>query len=254
MPALRPAHVDLWSDRALVVAQLGRVSRHAHAATALLVGLDGEFGIQLHASAHWHVTRTAWLPAGVSHELDCGRTLMATLYLFPLTGEPEALARELSVDATRVSIGCELPAVIGEALLGVHAGDRSHAATRAWLDAWIGSATAPDVDARVWQAASSLREHAAGKLTIAELAETVEMSESRLMHLFKLDAGIPMRRFRQWERMRLLTEHVAAGDSLTMAALAAGFADSSHLSHGFRDMFGLAASRILNAHSRLRAD
>jgi hypothetical protein len=101
MPALRPAHVDLWSDRALVVAQLGRVSRHAHAATALLVGLDGEFGIQLHASAHWHVTRTAWLPAGVSHELDCGRTLMATLYLFPLTGEPEALARELSVDATR---------------------------------------------------------------------------------------------------------------------------------------------------------
>jgi hypothetical protein len=85
MPALRPAHVDLWSDRALVVAQLGRVSRHAHAATALLVGLDGEFGIQLHASAHWHVTRTAWLPAGVSHELDCGRTLMATLYLFPLT-------------------------------------------------------------------------------------------------------------------------------------------------------------------------
>ena len=50
-----------------------------------------------------------------------------------------------------------------------------------------------------------------------------------------------------------MTEHVAAGDSLTMAALAAGFADSSHLSHGFRAMFGLAASQILNARSRLRA-
>lgn len=254
MPALQPAHVDLWSDRALVVAPLGRVGRHAHAATALLVGLDGGFGIRLHASIDWQVSRTAWLPAGVSHELDCGRTLMATLYLFPLTGEPEALAHELGVDAARVSIGCELPAAIDEVLLGVHGGDRSHAATRAWLDAWIGSATPPDVDPRVWQAAGSLRDHAAGKLTIAQLAESVGMSESRLMHLFKVDAGIPMRRYRQWERMRLLTEHVAAGDSLTMAALAAGFADSSHLSHGFRDMFGLAASRILNGHSRLRAD
>jgi methylphosphotriester-DNA--protein-cysteine methyltransferase len=54
--------------------------------------------------------------------------------------------------------------------------------------------------------------------------------------------------------MRLLTEHVAAGDSLTMAGLAAGFADSAHLSHGFRSMFGLAASQVLNGHSRVRAD
>lgn len=254
MPAQQPAHVDLWSDRALVVAPLGRVSRHAHAATALLVGLDGEFGIRLQPSDGWRTTGTAWLPAGVSHELDCGRTLMTTLYLFPLTGEPEALACALGLDATRVSLGFDVPAPIGEALLGIHGGDRSRAATRAWLDAWIGPATAPAVDPRVWQAASCLREHAAGRLTITELAESVGMSESRLMHLFKLDAGIPMRRFRLWERMRLLTEHVAAGDSLTMAALAAGFADSSHLSHGFRGMFGLAASQVLHAHSRLRAD
>src|SRR5690606_15050826 len=141
----------------------------------------------------------------------------------------------------------------GEALLGIHGGDRSHGATRAWLDAWVGPVAAIDVDPRVRQAASSLREHAAGRLTIAELAETLGVSESRLMHLFKTGAGIPMRRFRLWERMRLLTEHVAAGDSLTMAALAVGFADSSHLSHGFRGMFGLAASQILNARSRLRA-
>jgi AraC-like DNA-binding protein len=159
----------------------------------------------------------------------------------------------LGLDAACVRLGVEGVTTMHEALLDIHGGARSHVATRVWLDAWIGAATPPTIDPRVRLAAGLLREHAAGKLTLAELAEDLRMSQSRLMHLFKLDAGIPMRRFRQWERMRLLTEHVAGGDSLTMAALAAGFADSSHLSHGFRDMFGLAASQVLNAHSRLRA-
>jgi len=98
-----------------------------------------------------------------------------------------------------------------------------------------------------------VRERAADKLALAELCEAVGVSESRFMHLFKAGVGIPVRHFRLWERMRLLTEHVARGESLTMAGLAAGFADSSHLSHGFRSMFGIPASRVLNAHSRLRA-
>jgi AraC-like DNA-binding protein len=253
MPTRQPVHVDLWSDRALVVAPLGRVSHHAHAATALLIGLDGEFGIRLHASGGWRVTRAAWVPAGVGHELDCGHTLMTTLYLFPLSGEPAALAQRLGLDAACVRLGVAVAPTLHDALLDIHGGGRSHVVTRAWLDAWIGAATPQVIDPRVWMAAGLLREQAAGKLTIAELAEALRMSQSRLMHLFKLDAGIPMRRFRLWERMRLVTEHVAGGDSLTMAALAAGFADSSHLSHGFRDMFGLAASHVLNAHSRLRA-
>jgi AraC-like DNA-binding protein len=252
MPALPPAHVDLWSGRALVIAPLGSVGRHAHAAMALLVGLDGDFAIRLRGD--WHRTRSVLIPAGVAHELECERTLMATLYLFPLTGEPEALARRLGVDPRRVHVDVRLARDVAASLLAIHGGDRERAAVGAWLDGLVGPVAPPPVDPRVLNTAALLRTHATDTLTLAELAERVDVSESRLMHLFKADVGVPIRRFRLWERMRQLTQHVAAGDSLTMAALAAGFADSAHLSHGFRDMFGIPASQILNSGSRLRAE
>ena len=251
MPALLPAHVDLWPDRALVLAPLGSVGRHAHAATALLVGLDGDFAIR--SRGDWQRTRSAWIPAGVAHELECERTLMATLYLFPLTGEPEALARRLGVDPQRISVGVRLGSELDAWLLEIHGGDHQRGAVRVGLDRLVGPVDRAMIDARISKAATLLRAHATDKLALAELAERVGVSESRLMHLFKAGVGVPIRRFRLWERMRLLTEHVAAGDSLTMAALAAGFADSAHLSHGFRGMFGIPASQILNTDSRLRA-
>jgi AraC-like DNA-binding protein len=251
MPALPPAHVDLWSDRALVLAPLGSVGRHAHAAMALLIGIDGEFAIRWRGD--WRRTRCAFIPAGVAHELECERTLMATLYLFPLTGEPEALARQLGIDPRRTSVDVQLGADVEASLLAIHGGDHERPAVRAWLDQLVGPVDRASVDPRIFATATLLREHAADKLALAELAERIGVSESRLMHLFKAGVGVPIRRFRLWERMRLLTEHVAAGDSLTMAALAAGFADSAHLSHGFRGMFGIPPSPILNAASRLRA-
>lgn len=84
------------------------------------------------------------------------------------------------------------------------------------------------------------------------LAEALGLSVSRLMHLFKGEVGVPIRRYRIWERVRVLTQHVAEGDSLTMAGLAAGFSDSAHLSHSFQGMFGIPTSQILNPRSRLR--
>lgn len=253
MLAAPPAHIDLWSDRALTITALGRVARHAHAATALLVGLDGPFAMRLGPGDGWQQHHRAWIPAGVAHELDCGRTLMTTLYLFPLTGEPEALARKLGLSPNRVAVDFPLGAAVGETIRAIHGGDLGHEAAQAWLDGWIGPAAPVKVDPRVIRAVAMLRERAADNIGIEELASAVGLSDSRLMHHFKAGVGLPMRRVRLWERMRLLTTHVAGGESLTQAALAAGFADSSHLSHGFRGMFGLPASRIFKPHSCLRA-
>ena len=251
MAANPPAHIDLWSHRALAIAALGRVGRHAHAASALLVGLDGEFSIR--HRREWRRTTTAFVPAGVSHELECDATLMATLYVFPLSGEPEALADRLHIQPNRLRTHVCLDPTLRQWLLALHGGDFDRAMTRKQLDQLIGPPSPTALDPRIARAATFLKERAAQTLSVAELSEVASVSESRLMHLFKADVGIPIRRFRAWERMRLLTEHVAAGESLTMAALAAGFADSAHLSHGFRGMFGIAASKVLNSHSRLRA-
>lgn len=244
--------MDLWPDRALVVAQLGRVQWHRHAAAALLIGLDGEF--HLRWADGWRSTHAAWIPAGVAHELACDDTLMTTLYMFPLTGGAQVLAAGLGVDLLRPSIDLALPPALVSTLVAVHGGDLGPAATRTQLQANLFAAQQPAraPDPRVLQAAALVREHASDGLALTELADAVGLSPTRLMHLFKDWAGVPVRRYRVWERMRLLTQHVAAGETLTQASLAAGFADSQHLSHGFRDMFGIPASQILNSRSRLR--
>ncbi|GAA2634399.1 helix-turn-helix transcriptional regulator [Actinomadura fulvescens] len=84
-------------------------------------------------------------------------------------------------------------------------------------------------------------------IRLAELARAVELSESRLAHLFREEVGLPIRPYVQWLRLRRAAELVAAGASVTEAAHGAGFADGAHLSRVCRRMFGIAPSEFVRA-------
>jgi len=83
--------------------------------------------------------------------------------------------------------------------------------------------------------------------TSGEIAEQVGISESRLMHLFVEQVGVPLRRYTLWLRLRHVLFCVATGDNLTDAAHAAGFADSAHLARVFSSMFGITPSSMLRS-------
>ncbi|WP_370330454.1 helix-turn-helix domain-containing protein [Mycolicibacterium hippocampi] len=85
---------------------------------------------------------------------------------------------------------------------------------------------------------------AAGPVGGTELAAQVGVSASRLTHLFTEQAGIPLRRYVLWLRLRLAIICAHAGDDLTGAAHNAGFSDSAHLTRTTREMFGLAPSAL----------
>lgn len=77
------------------------------------------------------------------------------------------------------------------------------------------------------------------KVTVAELARRARLSESRLMHLFTEQIGIPIRRYNLWLRILAAERFIAQGKmSFTEAAYSAGFADSAHLCRTYRSMFG----------------
>lgn len=250
--ALAPAHVDLWPERALIVSKLGEVRRHRHACAALLVGLDGAF--ELRGPRGCVRTRAAFIPAGFEHALDCGDTLMATLYTFALTGEAEALAATLGCSSRDLAADLELPAGLRTWLRGLYDAPPMPEATEAGLRARLlpEPARAP-VDARVRAVVERVRADPRANPSLASLARELELSPTRLMHLFKAELAVPWRGFRSWERMRVLAAHVGAGESLTTAGLAAGFYDSAHLCRGFRSAFGVPPSRVLHGGSRIRA-
>jgi AraC-like DNA-binding protein len=80
--------------------------------------------------------------------------------------------------------------------------------------------------------------------SVPQLAAAVGVSPSRLIHLWKDEIGVSLRRYMLWIRLRHVVACAAIGRSLTDAAHEAGFADSAHLSRTFRSMFGLPLSSL----------
>lgn len=84
-----------------------------------------------------------------------------------------------------------------------------------------------------------------GQVSSVSLAEKVYLSESRFLHLFKEQIGIPVRRFVLWCRIQEALKELLTGSNFTRSAHAAGFSDSAHFSRTFSEMFGVSPSSVL---------
>ncbi len=91
------------------------------------------------------------------------------------------------------------------------------------------------------------------KVSIAELARHAGLSQSRLMHLFTEQVGIPLRRYVLWLRLMTTVRLAIQGKSLTEAAHSAGFSDSAHLSRTYRRMYGIPLTSCVSSFRSIQA-
>lgn len=84
---------------------------------------------------------------------------------------------------------------------------------------------------------------------VGTLARQVNLSASRLSHLFRDQLGIPIRSFRAWKRVRNSMALAAREPVLLTAALDAGYADEPHYSRSMRKYFGQHA-HLMQRHWR----
>lgn len=94
-------------------------------------------------------------------------------------------------------------------------------------------------DERIVKVAKIIRDNIRENLSLEELAKSVHMSESRMRKLFKSELGIPISRYRIGHRVLAGILYLATNDSVTDAALAAGFASTAHFSRCFRALTGI---------------
>lgn len=107
-------------------------------------------------------------------------------------------------------------------------------------------------DSRIEQVVKKIAQSIPDNLPLEELTSSTGLSESRLMHLFKEEVGIPMRKYVQWLRIKTCVLSLSHGNSLTVASHEAGFADQAHMSRTFREMFGLKPSLFLKNSSSVQ--
>jgi AraC-like DNA-binding protein len=108
----------------------------------------------------------------------------------------------------------------------------------------LGKKAAPPTDPRVADLIADLAERLDGPVGLSNLARSIELSPSRLRHLFVEQTGMPLKSYILWRRLMRAVELVAQGSTMTDAAHAAGFSDSAHFSRTCRRMFGLPASAL----------
>ncbi|HKO93153.1 MAG TPA: AraC family transcriptional regulator [Polyangiaceae bacterium] len=225
---------------------------HRHLSASITLSFDRPFRVS--RGAETREARLMLMRPDMEHALDARDAHVVNLQLDPETELYARLRagalhdRELVLDAevdrvllSRLHSACSDPARGAQAIVSD------------LLDRLGAREALVEFDPRVAQALSLLKQAFPNGPSSAVIAKRVGASESRLMHLFREQVGVPLRRYTLWLRLRHLLFHVAAGFNLTHAAHAAGFADSAHFARVFSAMFGVPPSALLRGDQVSRA-
>ena len=83
---------------------------------------------------------------------------------------------------------------------------------------------------------------------LADLTEITHLSAGRLSHLFKQEAGISVKKYFVWNKLKRAFDLVLRDNkSMYEAALTSDFYDQAHLSKAFKQMLGITPSAVYNS-------
>ncbi|MEL6548267.1 MAG: helix-turn-helix transcriptional regulator [Myxococcota bacterium] len=227
--------------RALFAGPGMRLSPHRLSVATVVLTLVHPFHLVLLESDETRVARIGLIPPDTRHHLRTeGRVLF--LYLDALSDDhsaitPETLAR-LNTNIEGVTAPMDGASSIStETLLSM-------------LTESLGLVAKRIPDPRIERVVRALDTAPEEFDAIEGAACRASLSVSHFQQLFREAVGTTFRRYRLWRRMSVVALGLSRGDSLTRAALDAGFSSSAHLSSTFREMFGLKPSELLKANAR----
>jgi AraC family transcriptional regulator len=242
-------YVFLWRERGFYLGAASDTCVHAPHAIKVCIAAHGNFRLRDGRSSVWKSHQAALVAPDYPHQLDGRGAMLSLFYLIPETAE----ARQILCAGFKQGISA-VPQSAVDALLPrlrrhLDQGCSSEEAEELCdhlVDELSESTRAHShIDPRVACALEYLRSATDHQVSALEITAAVSLSPSRLAHLFREEAGLPIRRYQLWLRLRAAIEQMAARGSLTETAHAVGFADSAHLSRTFRRMMGLAPSDLL---------
>ena len=82
--------------------------------------------------------------------------------------------------------------------------------------------------------------------SVKKIAEEVFLSESRLTHLFKEEAGISLKSYILIRKMECAYKFVSLGGKITQGAQEGGFSSSAHLAYTCKTLTGVSITNVLN--------
>lgn len=242
-----------WGPRAIYLGPAFELSAHRNGVAVFCASLAGEMLVgEGREPADWVRCRTAYIPAGTLHVIKFEASPIACLYVDPQGDDVAMLEADVESGAGRLRFGHRRERELVALLAAVADGGVKGPQARMALGDLFGFKPPGPVDPRVAGAIEAMRNAPGDPHPLSELAAGAGLSESRFRHAFKAATGVPLKRFRVWNRIGAAMRAVQEGANLTEAAHAAGFASSAHFSAAFRAMFGLTPSAFAAARPNQR--
>ena len=248
--AARPFHFAAWDSGCLFIGRGGGVVP-AHAHYAIQIAFGSEPGIRFRAGEQdaWTEYAGAIIPSRQPHGMDVTRVpANVVLFVEPETREGRALT-ERWLQHGLAAIPEALFAELAPPLFAAYFEERTAAAVERAARRVIHTLTggvepAVVTDPRILRAVAYIKTHLDAPLTLDDVAGIAYLSPSRFRHLFVEQTGVGLRPYILWRRFLRVWELLTAGESLSTAAHAAGFADAAHLSRTSRTTFGFPPSAM----------
>ncbi|MDI9243898.1 AraC family transcriptional regulator [Marinobacter sp. CHS3-4] len=237
----------LWPRRTLFVGHVAGPIDFSQAAASLLVGIRAPLQVQVPGQPERMSARSLMLAPGKKLRIETSGGLVAACYLDALGQDYRLLSKRMKPLIDGVHGDLPNQQELFDLLCELHQKPASPEQAYERLELCLNPECLPysGADPRVEQVIELIHRQIGDNVSIDALAESVNLSVSRLVELFREQVGVPVRRYRQWHRLFVTFTGVNRGESLTDAAIAAGFTDSAHFSHTFRVTLGMKPSDIL---------
>lgn len=242
-------HLILWKDITLFLGSNPRaISNHQHPILQFILGIDEPF-VWKNPVGAWEEKRTLLVAPNQQHECDAKGKRIMNLGIDPESDLGGWILQQYLTQNALIEFPAKDLARFN--LMEFNKSIESQKWPNAYqlikglFDFKKQSLELPQKDERIQKILQFISQHIHTPIDTHTLMEVAHLSESRMLHLFKQEMGLPIRNYILWYRLQIALRYAMKGGSLTEAAHTAGFADQAHMTRTCVRTMGLPPSVIL---------
>ena len=240
-------YLIIWKDFKIFYGSHSRtVNEHSHPVIQLVFAVRGTFRSK-DDSGDWVAKKGLLIAPNCLHECDASNIPIISIQIDPESSLGEWILSNHLKDRLTIDYPSKDIVSIDVNRFSDHLANEDWLAIREMVETAFGfRRTTPLLhkDKRIQDVVEFISNNIGQKINSETLAEVACLSESRLLHLFKEEMGLPIRNYILWLRLQIVIELILEGHSLTTASYQAGFSDQAHMTRTFCNMIGVPPSLI----------
>lgn len=239
----------LWNDLTLFWGKNPRaISRHSHPVIQLVIGQDNHYFLSKNREGVWEEKKGLLIAPNIHHECDARGVPILSLAIDPDASLGEWIIARYFTEKKVVHFPAEGLAHKTEPQIALWVQQENWQALRKWIITFFEYeplAKQSKKDERIVAVLQFISKNIHTPINTKRLTQIAFLSESRLLHLFKQEMGLPIRNYILWYRLQVALKYILKTRSLTEAAHFAGFADQAHMTRTCVKMMGLPPSVLV---------